>query len=229
MLFHGTLIAAFFTKDEIFLASDGRVNNIDNGEVHDDWSKVHQINKSVGMLTAGACTPTLATDIINNCKSRGIETVDEVAKIAHLVLKEIWRLNVDMFEREGKLDDIRIFIFLAGFDAHSQPRLFYLDNMSDPIFTIQERNLFQTATDIEIAALSTGSGEEENPSAMLAADIRNNLSSNNAKQNSLPMALHSAFNSTKDRLSNRNSSIGGQTFFSRLSVSSGYQDISNAI
>jgi hypothetical protein len=225
---HGTLIAAFLTKSDIFLASDGRVIHKDSGEICNDWSKVHQINKHVGMLTAGAYLPYLKDDVVRNCIERDISSVDEVAKITCLVLKEIWRLNVAKFEREGNLNEVRIFVFLAGFDSYRCPRLLYLDNMSDPMFSIQERLLFQTGSDLEIAAMSTGSGQEEDPATLVSAEINKNLGSRSGNTNLLQV-LNSAFNKTKNRLSATNPRIGGKTFFSRINLSSGYQDITTEI
>ena len=227
MIKHGTLIAAFLTKSDIFLASDGRVICNETGKVDDNWSKVHKINNYVGMLTAGAYLPHLKDDIIKNCKERSLTFVDHVVKITSLVLKEIWRLNVDRFKRDGKSDEIRIFIFLAGFDQNRVSRLFYLDNLSTPIFNIQERTLFQTSNDLEIAAMSTGSGKVENPSEILFAKINNRLIFNDSVNNNLPGILYSSFNDTKDQLSKTNQRIGGHTFFSKINISSGYHDISD--
>jgi len=222
----GTLIAAFLTKNAIFFASDGRVIDSNSGKVHNNWSKVHRINNYVGMLTDGAYLKHLKDDIVRNCNEKDSSSADGVAQIASLLLKEIWHLNFNRIEREGKLNEVRIFIFLAGFDNTKRPRLFYMDNMSDPIFKIQERQLFQSGRDLEIAAMSTGSGQNENPSELLTSEIKKSLQSLSGDYN-LSQVLYSSFGATKDQLSVTNSQIGGETFFSKIDISNGYQDLSN--
>lgn len=55
----GTLIAAFITRDSVYLLSDGRVINTDTGQVHNTHSKVHKLSERCGLLVAGAYMPKL--------------------------------------------------------------------------------------------------------------------------------------------------------------------------
>jgi hypothetical protein len=221
---HGTLVAAFLTRSAIFLASDGRVIDSDSGKIFDDWTKVHRLTEQVGMLTAGAYVKHLKEDIVCKCNSRGILDVVGVAQIASLVLQEIWRLNAGAIEAQGKLEEVRIFIFLAGFDETGQPRLFYSDNNSQPKFAIQERQLFRSGYDLEIAAISTGSGKWEDPSELLKEEIGARIETGMSVQ-ILPHLLYSAFGATKKKLSVTNPRVGGKTFFSHIDPEGGYLDI----
>jgi hypothetical protein len=226
MALHGTLIAAFLTRDEIFLASDGRVIHNKTGQIHNDWSKVHQINKYVGMLTAGAFIPPFKDAVVRNCNDRNIRTVEGVVQVASLILTEFWRSNVERIKQSGRLDEFRVFVFIAGFDVNNCPRLFYLDNMSKPKFSIQVRQLFQNGHDFEIGALSTGSGQEEDPSGLLTQEINCRIQQLGIIPN-LSLILYSAFSLVKDKLSKTNSRIGGKTFLSKIDRTDGFKDISD--
>jgi hypothetical protein len=74
-------------------------------------------------------------------------------------------------------------------------------------FKINERALFQPEHDLEIAAMSHGSGILENPSAILAGFIQQNI-----HNNTLEAAIRLGFEQTKNYLSAKNPSIGGKTF-----------------
>jgi hypothetical protein len=215
----GTLIAAFLLRDQVFLFSDGRVIDADSGQVHDDWSKVHHLAPMVGMLTAGHYVPHLRDDICRNSSERNVSTVDGVANIAGLVLSETWRRFESAPENAAKIALARVFVFIAGFDAHAEARLFYLDSTSTPRFRLQERSLFSPGRDLEIAAMSTGSGATENPSALLINEVQTRLRSQVDFD-----VLCSAFDATKAELAKTNDRIGGVTFAAVVDRRTGFRD-----
>jgi hypothetical protein len=222
--YSGTLIAAFIRAGEIALFSDGRVIDADSGRIHNDWSKVHQLSPMVGMLTAGHYVPSLREDIRRNAADRALTSVEDVATIARLVLIEIWRKLGSSPQEAPKLEVARVFVFIVGFDRFSRPRLYYLDNRSSPQFVLQERSLFTTGGgDVEIASMSTGSGETEDPSASLATHLKGLAEKQGAGVD--VFAFRSAFDMTKAELGAKNKRIGGRTFGAVIDRRQGFRPI----
>jgi len=224
LIFKGTLIATFITKNKIYLLSEGRVIDKRDGTIRDDWSKIHKINNQVGMLVAGIYVPNLRDDIIRNCKERNLTSVKDVANISSLVLQEIWKQFTANPENKDKIKNVRIFVFLIGFDENKAPHLFYIDNMSEPKFKLQERALFQSGCELEIGAMSHASGKTEDPSAILLKYITPYITPK-GKQIDLKRILYSAFNSTKKELAEKSRQIGGKTFFVEIEIKNGYKDL----
>lgn len=224
LIFEGTLIATFITKNKIYLLSDGRVINKIDGTIRDDWSKIHKINNRVGMLVAGIYVPNLRDDIIRNCRERDLTSVKDVANISSLILQEIWNQYTANPEYKEKIKNIRIFVFLVGFDENNVPHMFFLDNMSEPRFKLQEKALFEVGDELEIGAMSYASGETENPSGMLIKYLTPYINSK-GKQIDLKRSIYSAFNSTKKELAEKTQQIGGKTFFAEIDIKNGYKDL----
>lgn len=210
----GTFVATFVMKDKIFLLSDGRIVDSRAGTItSESFSKVHRLTNKVGMLTAGRYLPNLTTEISNICENMKTVYVDEVVKIAKTVLEKTSEQLYLRINNQELVKDIRIFVFIVGFDENSNPRLFYLDNMSKPPFKIQERMLFQSGYDIEIGAMSTGSGEFEDPSSILVKHFKREYELK-GRYVDLVTIIHSAFSYTKEEMSKRNHQIGGEVFIS---------------
>jgi hypothetical protein len=219
----GTLVAAFVTHTKIFLLSDGRVIRKRDGTIYDNWSKVHMLNKRVGMLTCGLYPPTLREDIIRKCQDRKLSSLTDVTKIASLVLQEIWRQVTANPKNQDNIRDARIFVFVAGFDETMHPHLYYLDNLSEPRFQVQEKPLFVSGNELEIGVMSTDN-QAEDPSGLLTRYLAPHLRTNKVNLRSI---IYSAFNYTKNELSKKNPQIGGETFFAEIGFREGFKDISN--
>ncbi len=222
----GTLVAVFVTRTKVFLLSDGRVTRKRDGASYDNWSKVHKLSNMVGMLTAGAYPPSLRGDIIRNCEDRKVSWVKDVTKVTSLVLQEIWRQVTANPDNQDSIRNTRIFIFIAGFDESLHPHLYFLDNLSEPPFKVQEKDLFVSGHDLEIGAISTGSGDTESPSVLLRKYLTPRLGANSENLRSI---IYSAFNNTKDELSKTIPQIGGETFFGEVDPEEGFKDISDEL
>jgi len=219
----GTLVAAFVTKTEIVLASDGRiVNSGDGSVVRDDWSKVHRLSERVGMLTAGRDLPGLLQRVRAKLKlARQVSTtISETIGALRAALQEEWASVGVASSRSGTSG--RAFVFVAGFDEHGAPRLFYLDSQSSPVFRVTEMPLFIEARDLEIGAIATGM-EHQDPSATIVK----HLDGLQTRQPGLDLhrLLLGAFNATKAELASRNSRIGGLTFAATIDLQKGFREI----
>lgn len=218
----GSFIATFITKNKIFLFSDGRLTNTQTGVVNDSTSKVHELTRQVGMLAAGSHMPYLGSHIAEVCAHEGIVFVHGVVDITKLALETIWRDFSERPDNRDKVEDVRIFVFVSGFDSSMTPHMYYLDNMSNPRFKPQHRVLFQAGNDLEIGAISTGSGENVNPSSILTKQIESQIKTARGKYN-LEEVLHLTFDSTKAELGIKNNWIGGDTFIAEIEAASGFK------
>lgn len=207
----GTLIAAFITRDSVYLLSDGRVINTDTGQVHNTHSKVHKLSERCGLLVAGAYMPKLPGTVSKIAEERGMPAVEQVAPIVRQEMEATWKL-LENRESPESIYRARAFAFVVGFDSCNEPRLFYIDNKSEPAFRLQERHLFGDGNNIEIGSLSTGSGEIEDPSGMLSEEIRARL----PIRDSLQQLFIASFNGVKNVLSSQYERIGGETFLLTL-------------
>jgi len=207
----GTLIAAFITCDSVYLLSDGRVVNTDTGQVHNTHSKVHKLSERCGLLVAGAYMPELPRTVSKIAEERDMTNVEQVAPIVRQEMEATWQLLKNR-ESPERIHRSRAFAFVVGFDSCNEPRLFYIDNKSEPAFSLQERHLFGDGNDIEIGSLSTGSGEIEDPSGMLCEEIRARL----PIRDTLQQLLIASFNGVKNVLSSQYERIGGETFILTL-------------
>jgi hypothetical protein len=111
----------------------------------------------------------------------------------------------------------------VGFDKRHLPRLFYLDNQTNPPLLLQERSV---TDEIEIAAISHGSDSViENPSNDFTFYLRQISRQTNILLNPQKVFFDS-FVKTQEKLSKSEPLIGGKTFFSTIDLMSGYQIIS---
>ena len=217
----GTLVAAFVTRNEILLCSDGRVvNSADGVVVRDDWSKVHRVTDRVGMLTAGRELPGLDSRVGARLARTSSTAMAETVQALRLALLEEWGSVAATSSRSNASG--RSFVFVAGFDEHGAPRLFHLDSRSQPAFRITEMPLFTDVRDLEIGAIATGT-EQEDPSMTIVKHL------GGLQQRQPSLGLHGlllgAFNATKAQLAARNSRIGGLTFAAAIDRSKGYRAV----
>jgi len=159
------------------------------------------------MLVAGVYMPTLPMTVSQAVARRGEPFVDQVARIVRQEMEARWRI-LEQREPPERVRQARAFAFVVGFDASESPRLFYIDNKSNPPFVLQERRLFGAGNNLEVGAMSTGSGELDDVSGMLGAEIGARLTA----QITLDRLLTESFDQVKDRLAERYESIGGTTF-----------------
>jgi hypothetical protein len=203
----GTLIAAFLTPDSVHLFSDGRVINTNTGQRYNRHSKVHKLSERCGLLVAGVYMAKLPTMVSKIAMERDTPYVDQIALIVNQEMANTWRLFEER-ESPDRVNQARAFAFIVGFDSRNRPRLFYTDNKSNPPFHLQERPLFADGKDLEMGAMSTGSGEIENPSSMLTAEIQTRL----PVRTSLQQLLLTSFDGVKNILASQYEGIGGDTF-----------------
>jgi hypothetical protein len=214
----GTLIAAFITRTQILLCSDGRVVNSATGtKIADDWSKVRRLSTRAGMLTAGRDLPGLMRRFQAKLGDDPSARVTDVVELVRASLDEEWKAAFAAADRRAA--DTRVFVFVAGFDGYGAPRLFEIDSRSG--FRVDEVPLFRSGRDIEIDALSTASGVDEEPSVMIAKHLNDDF--RYAEQ--LPWFL-AAFDATKEALGLRNPKIGGRTFAATIGAQTGFRDFS---
>jgi hypothetical protein len=152
--------------------------------------------------------PSLPTTVSKIAMERGTPYVQQVAPIVRHEMEAMWRLLGERVSPD-RFSQARAFAFVAGFDSCNRPRLFYIDDKSKPPFHLQERPLFIDGNDLEIGAMSTGSGELENPSGMLTAEIQVRL----PVRTLLHQLLLASFDGVKNALSSQYERIGGDTFY----------------
>ena len=218
----GTLVAAFVTRTEIVLCSDGRiVNSADGAVVRDDWSKVHRLSDRVGVLTAGRDLPGLMSRVRTRLARQPDTAMSGLVAALRLALLEEWA-SVTASSRAATRG--RTFVFVAGFDERGAPRLFHLDSQSQPEFRLNEMPLFVEPRDLEIGAIATGT-ENEDPSAAIVRHL-------SGLQHQKPaLGLHQlllgAFNATKAQLAARNSRIGGLTYAAAIDRTHGFREMAS--
>jgi hypothetical protein len=217
----GTLVAAFVTRGEIVLCSDGRVVNAGDGAVvRDDWSKVHKISDRIGMLTAGRDLPNLMPHLGAKLGRHARAPLGETLTMLRTTLREEWAAIAAASSRSGGHG--RTFVFLAGFDETGAPRLFYLDSQTTPAFQPTEMPLFDDARDLEIGAIATGTGNQD-PSATIVKHL-GGLQTRQPTLGLHPLLL-GAFNATKAELAVQNKRIGGLTFAAAIDRQSGFRTL----
>lgn len=224
--YSGTLIATVITKEKILLFSDGRIiYGKDNTITSDSFSKLHKLTDKVGMLTAGRYIHKLTPEIVKVCEDTKTIYVEDVVVKTKLMAEKIWQeYSLEHSNNQtNNMRDIRFFLFVVGYDRNSKPRLYYLDNMTPHPFEIQERVLFNAKQNIEIASMSTGSGETEDPGNIIAGYVNYEINMN--RKIDLLGAILVSFNKTKEVLSERNHHIGGRTFVAIIDPNNGYENV----
>lgn len=218
----GTLIAAFVTKAEVLLCSDGRVvNSINRSTVRDDWPKVHRLTERTGLLTAGRDLPGLLGQFEKKLGAQRPEAVSAVASVARGSLEAEW---AGLAGRSGRTPAGRVFTVVAGFDADGAARLFYMDSASRPPFHLEQVGLFGSGQDLEVFAIASNSGaNNEDVSALLVRNLET-LARQQPGTDRRRLML-AAFNAAKEELGTRNSSIGGATFAASITPQTGFERI----
>jgi hypothetical protein len=215
----GTLVAAFVTKTEIVLCSDGRVvNSSDGSVVRDDWSKVHQLNDRIGLLTAGRDLPGFTQRARVKLSRQTSTSMADTVNTIRVALQEEWAsLANGHTPTQG-----RAFVFVAGFDETGAPRLFHFDSQSSPAFKVNEMPLFTVSRDLEVGAIATGM-DQQDPAATIVKYL------DGLQKGQPALGLHrlllGAFNATKAELGSRNSRIGGLTFAATIDLTNGFRAI----
>ena len=213
----GTLVAAFVTRTEIVLCSDGRVVNSSDGTVvRDDWSKVHRLNDRIGLLTAGRDLPGLTQRTRVKLSRQASTSMTDTVSAIRVALQEEWT----SLANGASATQGRAFVFVAGFDESGAPRLFHLDSQS--AFKINEMPLFTISRDLEIGAIATGM-EPQDPAATIVKYL------DGLQRGQPALGLHrlllGAFNATKAELGSRNARIGGVTFAATIDLTNGFRAI----
>jgi hypothetical protein len=217
----GTLIAAFVTRTEILLCSDGRVvDSVSRSTVRDDWPKVHGLTTRTGLLTAGRDLAGLREQFVTKLGAQQPEAVSAVATVLRGSLEAEWR---ELAGRSGRRPAGRVFAVVAGFDAGRAPRLFYMDSATTPPFLMQPVHLFGAGQGLEVFAIATNSSVREDISALLVRNL-------DALVRQQPGAEHrtlmlAAFDAAKRELGVRNPTVGGQTFASTITPARGYEPL----
>jgi len=217
----GTLIAAFVTRGEILLCSDGRVvNSVSRAPVRDDWPKVHRLTDLTGMLTAGRDLPRLRDQFVVKLGSQRPKAVSAVATVLRGALEAEWSA---LASGGGQAPAGRAFAVVAGFDTGGGARLFYMDSASRPAFLLQAVPLFGAGQDLDVFAISSNIEANEDVSALLVRHLDALVRvQQSADRRRLMLA---AFAAAKQELGARNASIGGETFAASITPGGGYEPL----
>ena len=216
----GTLIAAFLTKTEIVLCSDGRAVNASTGAVVSDaWTKIHRLTDRVGLLTAGRDLPGLVPRFRAKQAAARPSTITQLADLLQGALDEEWAALPPGGDPAG--GGGRSFVFMTGFDAVGAPRIFHLDSQAR--FRVQEMSLFGGGRELEIAAMSTGSGLTQDPSGLLLRQLQ----TTRTREPSIDLLrwLLSSFDAAKAELASQDPRIGGRTFVAVIDVREGFREL----
>lgn len=215
----GTLIAAFVTRSNILLCSDGRVVNSADGQVlREDWSKVHRLAHAVGLLTGGRNLPGLLTGIAAAIERRDVD-VTRVATATRSVLEREWRqLSTATRPAEG-----RAVAIVAGFDARGRARVFHFDSDDHPAFRPVEIPLFGRGTELDVVAIATGTGPDQDVSQAIVREV--DVLYRRQPSTDRRQLFTTAFNAAKTELGARNSRIGGRTFVAEIDPVGGFRSL----
>ena len=217
----GTLIAAFVTRTEILLCSDGRVvDSVSRSTVRDDWPKVHGLTTRTGLLTAGRDLAGLRDQFVMKLGTQQPEAVSAVATVLRGSLEAEWRA---LGARSGRPPAGRVFAVVAGFDTDGAPRLFYMDSGTTPSFLMQPVPLFGAGQALEVFAIATNSSVREDISALIVRNL-DALVRQQPGAERRPLML-AAFEAAKRDLSARNPTVGGRTFASIVTPERGYEPL----
>jgi hypothetical protein len=217
----GTLIAVFAMKSTLLLCSDGRIVRASDGAVlREDYRKIHRLTTRVGLLTAGRELPGLLDRVTKSLGGRTAPTFDEVAEFVRLALTAEWRALPS--GPNGKASG-RAFVYVTGFDEHDAPRLVQMDSAITPAFQPGAVPLLDHGTELDVAAIATTMGPNEDVSALIVTHV-DRLARTQPSLDRLRL-LQSAFESSKAELSLRNPRIGGATFAALITPDGGYRDL----
>ncbi len=198
--FSGTLIAAIFSNDSIYLFSDGRTTYNKSGKIAlNNISKVHQITNKIGMLTAGVYIPELTEEIIENINVAN--NIQDIVHVAQRIIIDKWNLTTTKKDR-------RLIVFIAGYDKNNLPMLFIIDNMHKQPFSIQERKLDIKKDSFEFAVLCTNSGNKLNPIEIMTSYTKKYIKQGIPEDKSIKRA----FQNTMRDIEKTTSSVGGNIY-----------------
>ena len=203
----GTIITTVFTPKKIYLFSDGRTTKFGTDSIMSNTrNKIFKISKSCALLTAGIKIPGIDSSVILLCKKNNSIYADEIVKQVHDYLTEYWKRFSFYNQGTEYLKNVRIFVFVCGYDSLNNQREYFLDNMSDIPFTIQEHQISYLNQNI---VYSTMGGD--NSTALLSNYLTQNTKNNNSKL-SIDWIIRKSFDEVKDKISQTDIGIGGRTF-----------------
>ncbi len=218
----GTLVAAFITRTEILLGSDGRVvNSLTRETLRDDWPKVHRLTDQTGLLTAGRDLPRLRDQFAAKLGSQRPDAVSAVATMLRGALEAEWSALPPA--GPGQPPAGRSFAAVAGFDAGGTPRLFYMDSASRPAFLLQPVALFGAGQELEVFAIASNLEANEDVSARLVRHLDAIARQQPGGDRRRLMLM--AFEAAKEELGARNRTIGGATFAATIRPGEGYAPV----
>lgn len=198
--YSGTLIAAVFSNDFIYLFSDGRIKYNKSGKIaSNNISKVHQLTNRIGMLTAGVYIPELTEEIIN--EKDVSSDIEDIVLIAQKIIINKWKKTTTKKDR-------RLIVFIAGYDKNNFPRLFIIDNMHKHPFSIQEKALDIKKDYFEFAVLYTNSSDKINPSEIMSSYTKKYINQGIPENNSVRIA----FEETMRDIEKTTTSVGGEIY-----------------
>jgi hypothetical protein len=218
----GSLIAVFAMKSTLLLCSDGRIVRASDGQVlREDYRKVHKLTNRAGLLTAGRELPGLLTAVSGDVARRPDAAFDEVVAMTRTALVKEWRA---LPPGQNGAPSGRVFAYIAGFDQQNQPRLVELDSAATPMFRADAVPLLDRGQELDVAAIATTRGPNEDVSAVIVRHVDVLARSQPAIDRT--RLLLSAFEASKAELSLRNPRIGGATFSAAITQDAGYRDLS---
>lgn len=203
----GTIIATVYTPNKIYLFSDGRTTNLVTKKIiSNSRNKVYKISDKCALLSAGIKIDRLQSDIINLSKKNHRIYVDEIASYCSLYLAKFWKNMVNYNKNTTyPIKNVRIFLFVCGYDKNNKQREFYLDNLSKIPFEIKE-NTIDYRNGNFLTAIIGG----ENSGAIFSKKISNILPIDNI--DNIDRAVRKSFDETKEEISQTDIGIGGETF-----------------
>jgi len=217
----GSLVAAFVTKDEILLMSDGRaVSATGDLIVRDDLSKVHRLSGRAGLLTAGRVLPGLAEAArAELAERRAPALLVEVAAVAES-LKMAWAA-IEPADDGGRAG--RSFVFVAGFDEPGNPRVFYLDTRRAPDVPVNEIGVLGDGRELDVVAIASNPRGSTDASDIIVRQVSALYATNRglARQ----AILIAAFKAAQAEISSYNPRIGGETFAAVIDLEHGYRPV----
>ena len=217
----GTIISVVLTKEMIYLLSDGRlVNNEKKEIISESHSKIHWLSKYAGLLVAGKYMPKVPNQVREIIKFRKLLFIDEIVEHVENIFIPKWEELIKTFPPDT-IKEARAFAFITGFDKKYNPRLFYIDSCSSPIFKIQEGMLFRDNEILECSIMANHPPANIDVSQTFI-DILTLKSKGGMQTFS---AILESFNYVKEQLSMEVLGIGGKTFASVIDKSNGFLDI----
>jgi hypothetical protein len=217
----GSLIAAFVTKQEILLCSDGRaVSSADGAIVREDLPKVHRLTSRIGMLTAGRTLPGLIARFKSGASAGESQPLVGLVGAMRDALQAEWQ---DVVASSNGGTTGRAFAFVTGFDESGTPRVFYMDTYGARNLRVTEMSMLAGGRELEVVAIASG----DDGSMDASAAIVRHIDAIHRRQPGLARQalLVAAFKAAQDELSARDPRIGGRTFAAAIGAAGGYKTV----